>query len=71
MASSKHLKSHSRLYASTLPKTLIRSDFLSPGLSEYVPKKGHDFAYLVYVVNRRWRRLAVSVTLFLVLIGYY
>ena len=54
----------------SLPKTLICSDFEGPGSSEFVQIQRLDFAYLVYVVNRWWRLLAVSVTQYLVLIGY-
>ena len=69
MGSSEHIKSHSPLYTSTLPKTAIRSDFVCPQTSEYVPIRRLDFADLVYFINRRWRLLAVSVTQFLVLNG--
>ena len=40
-----------------------------PQSSEFVLIGGLDFANLVYIIIRRWRLLAVSVTQFLVLIG--
>ena len=69
MGSSELIKSHSPFYVSTLPKTAICSDFVCPQSSEFVPIGGLDFANLVYIITRRWRLLAVSVTQFMVLIG--